>query len=432
MTEKSLLPSNRTTFEKEIEKSVSEPAKVPVPLRTIKDPLRTPDDFVPFVAWGLSTDIWDRKWDLEKKRSVANKSLRLHRIKGTLTGIKEYLSIVGTGFDSARVPPDTCFPDPAQTKAEREAYLERFQQVRVYLFTTRGKPTFGAFLRSGFKLSGLFPGGNAFPAQTDSLARIGRRATLFEPQTGEEVNLKRVERSRVVDTGEAVSFEQFAVRSKAGYAFLFGGRQRAKVFPTNLGASGRIFNAEINRSYDASRDELHLTSVRPTATPINVRPRRVNLPGTVRTGQVFPPLGGKAVAFAMRPSDPVARKSFLPPSTAAHRIYDQLYLHDPARLPDKRGARTFAGVTHLGMPAYTSILKVQIQGTAPRRASGRYVSGFLYQSDKSRIWKSTEAVRASKSLRDKILLTAKTMRPVTVGDGVTVGDVVIGQWVKAT
>lgn len=427
MTAESLLPpSARTKTEKEIEQAAFR--ALPIDIPALASPETAPDAFVPFLAWGTSTDLWDRNWSIEKKRAVVKAWWRLHRLKGTIAGIEEAVRFFDARVVAVRRPPDATYPDPVLTKAERDAYLARFQQLRLYSFRDRGIAGFGAYLSGGYRLPKLFPDGGAFPAYSDAAVRLGERAFLFDPLTGDEIAVKRVSRIDQTETRQAVRFDEILLPGSAGFAAFLDRPPRAKRFTASVGAAGRRYTVAVNTEYSERTSTLHVSSVLPSAQPISVLPKREKVRGVRVIGQRFP--GAKGTGeFVARPTDGI-RRAFLPASTAGLRIFDVIFLYDPARLADRRDARTFLGRTRLGMPAYHARITIETRGKVSPFAARQFVAGFLMSSDKARLAKAIEAIRIEKALRDKVLVTAKTMRPAKVGDGFKIGTINVGTWVR--
>lgn len=423
----SLLPSNATPLMKAVSKVNGDrrPLDVSV-IRKVWCPYGCPEHLLPYLAAALSVDIWRDDWPLVKKRRVVDNAIRHHRHKGTLAGIREHMELVDVPLLKAYVPPLKFFPDPKMTKGEREAYLARFRQLRIYPYHNRGTAYFGAYQNSGYRLSGLFASGMFFPARTDAAARIGRRATVYDPQTDAEEPVTRAERVRVNGVYESTDFEEYFLRGEVGPALIPGGKVRAQYFSYDMGAEGRVYQTRVNRTYEASRDEIHLTTVRPSADPIDVRPEMVRSRSVVVSGSLYPSARHPA-GFIVRGLS--ADKTFLPASTAYQRIYDVLYLHDPDRLPDKRGARTFVGHVRLGMPPYHAEIVGDIKRKKPKKAFCQFVYGYLCGLKHDRLDEAAYSIRVSKSLRDKVLFTSKTSRPITAGDRLRVGEASVGGWI---
>lgn len=429
MSDESVLPRGATRVELAIETVTARAARTPVPISDLADFDLAPADFIPFLAWGHSSDLWDRDWPIEKKRAVAKSWLRLHRKKGTLAGIEDAVRFFGGEVVAARVPPDATYPDPALTREERDRYLSRFRQLRLYRFRSRGTAAFGAYAASGYRLPRLFAGTGFYPTFTDAPVRVGRRAFIFDPLTGTEEPVKRAVRVSITETRGAVDFEEMALPGKAGRGFFVGRLRESRRFSVNTGARKRLFSIAIDREYLETRSALHISGVLPSTQPINVRPRLARLPGQRVIGQLFPSRKGGGRNFIGRSGDGVYRK-FLPPSSAPLRVFDQVYLWDQDRLPDKRGARTFVGRIRLGQAPYHARLTIEVKGRASPFAFRSFVGGHLLTTSKKRMRQVIEAVRQSKALRDKVLVSTKTMRPVSVSDRFQIGTIKVGAWVR--
>lgn len=429
MTIQVLHPKSASPLRKTVEEVMAGVYDIDILIRLIDDPEQAPESFVPFLAWGASTDLWDRDWPIEKKRAVAKAWYRLHSKKGTLTGIKDAVRFFGAEVVQVRRPPDGTYPDPSLTREEREAYLARFLQVRFFTTRSRSVAGYGAYLVSGYRLDRLFAGKRAFPFVSDAILRSGRRAFLFDPLTGEETPVRRVDRVTILDNQDALEFEEVDLPGRSLFGAFAGKRPVPRVFTLDAGAAGRRYSVDIQTSYNDRTTLLHFTAVEASAQPVNVNPRVQKQQGSRVIGQLFPSLGGVGTEYVNRPSDGVAR-AFLPSSTSGFRIFDQIFLFDENRQADRRGSRTFIGNTRLGMPPYNASMKLETRGRISRFAAQEFTHGFLVKTSKARITKTVEAIRLSKSLRDKITVTAKTMRPMTVADGVELGTTTVGAWVR--
>ncbi|WP_107045300.1 phage tail protein I [Sphingomonas sp. STIS6.2] len=86
----SLLPPNATRFERALEAGAARIVDVEAPA-DIDDPLQCPVELLPWLAWGLSVDIWDADWSEADKRAAVAGSIALHRRKGTPLSVKTVL-----------------------------------------------------------------------------------------------------------------------------------------------------------------------------------------------------------------------------------------------------------------------------------------------------------------------------------------------------
>lgn len=429
MTIQVLHPKSASPLRKTVEEAMVRASDIDILIGWIDDPERAPEAFIPFLAWGVSTDLWDREWPIEKKRAVAKAWYRLHSKKGTLTGIKEAVRFFGAEVVSVRRPPDGTYPDPSLTRQEREAYLARFPQIRFFTTRSASQAGYGAYLVSGYRLSRLFIGDRAFPFISDAILRSGRRAFVYDPLTGVETPVRRVDRETILDNQEALEFEEVDLPGRSLFGAFAGRKPMARSFTVDGNASGRRFSVAVQTSYNDRTTRLHFSAVEPSGLPVSVNPRLQKQPGSRVLGQLFPSLGGVGTEYVNKPTDGLAR-AFLPPSTSKLRIFEQIFVYDETRQADRRGSRTFIGNTRLGMPAYNASMKLETRARISRFATQQFVHGFLVKTSKARLTKTIEAIRLSKSLRDNITVTAKTMRPVTVADGVELGTITVGTWVR--
>jgi hypothetical protein len=121
----------------------------------------------------------------------------------------------------------------------------------------------------------------------------------------------------------------------------------------------------------------------------------------------------------------------LPPTISWRFIYERWHIHDPDRVPDVRIRSTHLGFTRLGMPPYHAEVRPRISGTQAPRTAGPFVNGYLMTGNRKPIADVREAVRVSKSLRDRILLDTRTFRFPRAGDRVKIGTVTLGRFIEA-
>lgn len=89
-----LLPGNSGTFERALAATLLD--GLPVPLRDLVDPMKTPARFLPFLAAHESVDLWFEDWPEERKRRMIAQALRLGGIKGTRAAAAAFLEFVDT------------------------------------------------------------------------------------------------------------------------------------------------------------------------------------------------------------------------------------------------------------------------------------------------------------------------------------------------
>lgn len=70
----------------------------PALIATIYDPHRCPASLLPFLAYAVSVDTWDRTWPEDIQRAVIAASPEVHRLKGTVQSIRRALEPFGWRF----------------------------------------------------------------------------------------------------------------------------------------------------------------------------------------------------------------------------------------------------------------------------------------------------------------------------------------------
>nr|WP_281421479.1 phage tail protein I [Chelatococcus asaccharovorans] len=368
-------------------------------------PLTCDPTVLPVLAWDRSVDLWDNSWPIEKKRHIASISFQLHRAKGTLGGIKAHVSIMGGRIIKATVPPAKTFLMPKLTDEERQSFLARFPQLRIYPYRVREQDRFITTTNGSMGLKMSFVG-HMFPRDTRAYDRYRREARLWDRGVETVLTYKEVRRE-VFDGFTAYDFEQIILPQVASGAIYAGQRPKTRIFFGPAGVRERIISLRIDRSYAFTLGNRSYQTIVPSLDPIQVEPELVKAPGVAPAKATFP------TRFV--------GTTFLPPSTAWERIYECTYLWDPTRLPEARRRWTHIGYTRLGMPAYNAELQVEIRGKRSRYAAGRFLRGHLMESSRAPLDKVCHAVGVSKSARDKILLETKTLRPPRLGDRLKVG-----------
>src|SRR6056297_4247829 len=105
MAKETLLPDNRAPFEEAADLTGMRIGALPIGLRKLVRPYAVPASHLPWLAWGLGVDLWDKDWPGEKQRARTARSLPFHAIKGTQTAIAEALAVMGAEARRFVVPP---------------------------------------------------------------------------------------------------------------------------------------------------------------------------------------------------------------------------------------------------------------------------------------------------------------------------------------
>lgn len=433
-----LLPPNAYAFERALSGPTGRITAIPTPLRDLWRWDTCPLELLPWLAWAMSVDIWSDTWPEERKRAIIRESFELHRRKGTLYAIERYLSYADAPLKRAIVPPDKAFAGMAMTPAERDAWLGRFPQIRVFRFRNRGVATKGAFTTSGSRLSKLFlsdssGAGAFFPFQTSAPERIGRRAYLWDKGTHflasqQETALRWLERTRV-DVQETVYDHEQVLIPGSKVQALFPGqvagnfdKKSGRLFPIASTARTRIVTLSIGRSQSTAADVLAQKTVAPSLAPIKAFPDVVAERGMSYRGmQMFCGHRGRFLDPQTKQRNVVKGfvGGFLPETSSADRLYERLHLHDPARQPEGRPRAIYAGHFRLGMPKFHAELSVSIIGRRSSYAFGRFVFGHLSKADPGPLNLARMAVERSKAKRDKVLLRTALHHTISTRDRIT-------------
>lgn len=402
MSAVSLLPPNSTAWERAQE--LTSAARWPLPTGVIPAELRwdqCPEADLPFLAWAMSVDIWDEAWPASKKRSVIRRAFELHRKKGTLGGIRNYVELADAELYRAIRPPSKAFLGASTTPAEKERQLKALPQIRIYLAKRHGLAQHRAFFGTpgankqprGAFFSDQFERGICFPADVENRAQLQQRAVYIRDGVTQELRWSRID-----DRGERVF-----LRGSNSHS-VFCGRPAGRHFVPST-AADRIVTLDLSR--ESAIDQLvHRFAVVPKMEAVHAAPFRVYERGAApRSVFAGTPIGGR----------------YFMPSGAVHRTYDTIYFKPRDLAATARQATSYMGVERFGMPAFTAELKIAVTGKRPRRATDRFVGGFFYEAPRKRLLQALAAVRASKSCRDEILVDTKTWRSLTIGSPLFIG-----------
>lgn len=92
MIDKSLLPNNASQLLKDLEKAGSGVSRLNIMNSHLNNSTTCPEEFLPWLGWAVSVDIWDETWAIDIRRDVIKNSFEVHKKKGTLGALKDALS----------------------------------------------------------------------------------------------------------------------------------------------------------------------------------------------------------------------------------------------------------------------------------------------------------------------------------------------------
>ncbi|MCB2050030.1 MAG: phage tail protein I, partial [Novosphingobium sp.] len=356
-----LLPPNATPLERAIEAATAH--RHPLPVHLIADarnPDTCPPELLAWLAWDLSVDIWQDEWPVEKKRSVIRNALTLHRLKTTPAGIKAHVELAdGEVVDMVR-PPAREYMRRGMTDAMREAWLDSLPQVRIYPYFQRATARAAHAFASRPEMRRYISATNS-EATTPRFAMKSRGFAIYHRRA------EFHDRGNVTPVSASLSADGVVERI---------------ALPLNAGPRRFLGHNHLNGFMLAERADLSLLTVRvrdsassiavsPSATPVDVRPRRVAQRRTLQTGRA---VLGRAWINADCPR--------MIRSAGPLLLYDRIALAVPGRMGQRLKATGFAGHGRFGIAPFRAELRISVPMKRPRALTNRfYGHGWSHGTD---------------------------------------------------
>lgn len=358
---------------------------------------------LPHLAAGFDAPLITRRpLTTEELRGRVAGATELHRLYGTPAGLCALARLVGAEVVAIEEAPRKQFLGAGPTADERAAFRALMPELRLYRFRTRGKA-----LRKTFAGQCL---ADRFCHQSDAFTRLGRRGELVDRgQVTPLVTAELVEAERqavIVETAEVRLPGVIGTRSAAG-------RCLAGLHLHASDAANRLYRVTTRADVVDTDHRLARRDITPSLEPLSVVPDQVAMSGAV----------GYAAVLGSR-----SRRMFPMFSTAGDRLYDRLWLHDPARRPAARrnGLRAWCGYGRMGLAPRTAIVRVEMAGRLmpPRQ---RHVGGFATGADQARVTRDllVQALDLGRPAGSQMLFTTTTRRPVLAGQAMA-GAIVAG------
>jgi len=393
-----ILPGNATVYERTLASEVQRLMDLDIPIRKLWNPWECPESLLPYLAWAMSVDIWDSSWPLAKRRSVVANAIAHHRIKGTLQAIETYLGLIGTRIIKAQQPSQKLFSGPSLTKQQREAWLAKLPQVRVwrqYENSTADKRTFMGGQRAHRFLEGKFPYPN------DAITRLQRRARWV---------VNGVETDSRVENYES----HFRVFLKAQLLY-----STFSNTPFNLKNRFMIPSTAYKRvvTIEPIQRAPWRSTIGPQLEPVKSEPEMVAQPGHENGHAVF--------------SNQVIHDRFFIPSRAGFRLFERYPVYDVSvESPAKRPSIQFMGVGRYGIKPKTAELKIAMRmrwSQYKARINEPFVprTRFWTPHNGSLMLKNRQAIISAKRLTDQILLDTNTKPGFVAGLPRFAGDPIV-------
>jgi phage tail P2-like protein len=374
-----LLPPNATPLERAYSGVTKRLTDIPSDVDRAFRPYKTPSDFLPFLSWERSVDLWESWWSDATRRNIIARSYPLHKRKGTAYALREFIRYAGGKVIRIEKPPGTIFSGPSLTRAERERWLASLPQIRTWRVREKwNAPRWKSFYGSKIIYNAYWQGPN------------GKPYTFAIPSTALE---RSVRRARWVVKG--VETDSRVTTFNSYYRVHVKGNGRWSVFNDTPAAPKKFYAPSTARRRLFTVSPKAASSWRfalgPSVQAVTAEPERVKVRGT-RGKRVF--------------ADVPCRMGCYAPSTAYLRIYHRWSVNDGSR-QKSRGPITFMGRGRYGLPPHTALVTVQINGK-----KSPFSAGIGIVVPKSRFWMPhvsklgpvLRASRAAKRLTDRILL----------------------------
>jgi len=93
-----LLPPNASDLEQSLSETIARIGDFDADkIRDVWNPQTCPEEYLPWLAWAFSVDIWNSDWPTFIKRGVITNSIKNHRIKGTRKAVQDAIEAMGGG-----------------------------------------------------------------------------------------------------------------------------------------------------------------------------------------------------------------------------------------------------------------------------------------------------------------------------------------------
>jgi phage tail P2-like protein len=326
-------------------------------IRKLWSPWECPEEFLPYLAWGLGLEIWKDEWPLWKKREIIAKIWQLKRLKTTPEGIRQYTNLVDSEPVEFKRPKHKMWWVPSMTDAERHALMAKMPEIRLY-------------------------------HQINT--PLGWRATYVKDGIETEVML----------TG-------FQNAVSPTYVVSIIGRDNTRAFYNRA-----FFNNSPPNWLCPSDAKSHVVTIQPSdhdlefALPASLSPIRVRpeYKAEKRTAPVY-----KAWHY---PS--FKNFSFFVPSDAREAVYMSFRFIDEEAIKGGFGQpMSFWKWSRSGVPLFTAYVATRIPTKVSPWAFRQWWGvGYWMESDVHRLWETLDAIKVSQAARDDIWVSLGRYEPL--------------------
>ena len=332
----------------------------------------------------LDTNAWQSAQTNEERRSIIDRAHERHRTRGTDAGLKREALEAGGRIRRIIAPPNKTFLSKTETVEERNAWLSRHPELRLYPRRVPGKKEV-AMLGADFL-------GACFPGQSTALVRSRLRVTMVKD--GVETDLETPSWEIASTESEAVT--EVLIPSKRGFASFLGVGFIRFVAATD--ASLRRIVLRNVEKYCEKQATLGLRTLTPSLTPIDTDGEMVSEVRNAAPGASF---CGGIPRFTARLHAELAQ-------------YRRIKLFDPTLPVVKARAASHIGYSRLAMPHHCAEVEVAFNGHRNPKW-GRFCGQSMVTGDPLPFQRLLNNMALSKRKSDSIAVTAKIFKPVSAG-----------------
>ncbi len=337
-----------------------------------------PGEVLDLLAWQFHVEGWEFTKNIQEKRKLIKQAIEIHRLKGTLAGIKKALELSKAEFLKAYTPHHETFLSLSLTDSDRERWLEQFPELRLVKYAWKGKGRENKFLEK------------IYPYVSSARTRFGIRAYLRKKSQ----IIPLVSLARLTQTKTKTAFKEVEVRKQGQAKGIF--YRLLDKFLLDHEAEKRLYRIRLMQEYQEQEVKHQLNILTPSYEPISVYYREIQ-----EKGQAYK----KAVYLWFL----YGHTCF---TDAERRIYKSIRIYDDEIMLKGRKPFTYLNEKPISIPPYNAIVHAQIRGE-------RRFTRFLQRQNKERLTSAIRMLAEFKSVRDKVLLDTKTKRVPTADGTIT-------------
>jgi phage tail P2-like protein len=236
-------------------------------LEATLDPYRTNKKFLPFVAWGEGTQLWEENWSESTMREWAGEQTHFQARRGTEYAYRRALRTMGFDLVQIVTAPQGFYASPDLPKDYWDKWIRQMPQIRIFLGSEKGT-SYGDefFADDGFA-------GVAGAGRDDGWKYHGRKAVIR--QNGVDTPLKTYQFAPYSETREAFSIDRVSTPGLVTLGFIVGedflGEDKFIGFADT---EPKLLTIRLDQSYRHEESRLQLDTVTPSLEPLTVNYER--------------------------------------------------------------------------------------------------------------------------------------------------------------